>query len=381
MKEKARGISLYIHFPFCLRKCNYCDFVSFPLGIDQKNAYIKALKQEIEIFSVKFHNNQIHLSTIYFGGGTPSLLEPCEVEGILLHLSKYFDMSSLVEFTIEANPETVRFEKFRDFKSLGINRISLGAQSFNDRSLKVLGRIHNAKKIYSSFDILRKAGFKNINIDLMFSLPDEQMCELIFSLAEATNLFPEHISYYSLTVESGTPMLYISKQHKMPNEIESLAQYREGIKFLKEKGYIQYEVSNFARKGFQCVHNLSYWKSLPYIGFGVSAGSFLQRRRWKNVSSLESYIKRTDDGESVVSFREHLTGKKEKGEYFMMGLRLTSGIEIESYYDRFGVFPEADFEHEMDFLSHEGFIKRDNKRIRLTKKGLFVANRVLGFFI
>ncbi len=330
---------------------------------------------------MKFHNNRIHSSTIYFGGGTPSLLEPNEVEGILLHLSKYFDMSSLLEFTIEANPETVEFEKFRDFRSLGINRVSLGAQSFNERSLKVLGRIHNAKKIYSSFDVLRKAGFKNINIDLMFSLPDEGLSELLFSLGEAVNLSPEHISYYSLAIENGTPMVKVSKHHKMPNEIESLVQYKKGIKFLEKTGYIQYEVSNFAKKGCQCIHNLSYWKSLPYIGFGVSAGSFLQRKRWKNVSSIETYIKRIDNGESVASFKEHLIGKKEKGEYLMMGLRLTSGIEIGSYYDRFGVFPEADFEQEINFLSHEGFIKRDSKRISLTKKGFFIANRVLGLFI
>lgn len=381
MKEKNKGISLYIHFPFCIKKCNYCDFASFPLNEPEKSLYIRALQSEISLFMDHFPDSRIRVETMYFGGGTPSLLSPQELEEILSHLSKYFDFSSISEFTIEANPETVIKNKFIEFRRMGINRVSVGAQSFNENTLKLLGRVHNAAKIYKSFEILRDAGFSNINVDLMFSLPNETLSELMYSLKEAVGLAPEHISFYSLVLERGTPLFQASKKMDLPNEEESREQYLNGIQFLAENCYSQYEISNFAKTGFECKHNLSYWESRPYLGFGVSAGSFLARRRWKNVSNLESYFSHLNKKELPISFKEFLKGKMQKGEFLIMALRLTEGFDVSLYYNRFGVLPDEAFKDEINFLRSKRFLSADKTRIKLTQKGLLVANRVLEYFI
>lgn len=381
MKEKNKGISLYIHFPFCIKKCNYCDFASFPLNEPEKSLYIRALQSEISLFMDHFPDSRIRVETMYFGGGTPSLLSPQELEEILSHLSKYFDFSSISEFTIEANPETVIKNKFIEFRRMGINRVSVGAQSFNENTLKLLGRVHNAAKIYKSFEILRDAGFSNINVDLMFSLPNETLSELMYSLKEAVGLAPEHVSFYSLVLERGTPLFQASKKMNLPNEEESREQYLNGIQFLAENCYSQYEISNFAKTGFECKHNLSYWESRPYLGFGVSAGSFLARRRWKNVSNLESYFSHLNKKELPISFKEFLKGKMQKGEFLIMALRLTEGFDVSLYYNRFGVLPDEAFKDEINFLRSKRFLSADKTRIKLTQKGLLVANRVLEYFI
>lgn len=381
MKEKNKGISLYIHFPFCIKKCNYCDFASFPLNEPEKSFYIRALQSEISLFMDHFPDSRIRVETMYFGGGTPSLLSPQELEEILSHLSKYFDFSSISEFTIEANPETVIKNKFIEFRRMGINRVSVGAQSFNENTLKLLGRVHNAAKIYKSFEILRDAGFSNINVDLMFSLPNETLSELMYSLKEAVGLAPEHVSFYSLVLERGTPLFQASKKMNLPNEEESREQYLNGIQFLAENCYSQYEISNFAKTGFECKHNLSYWESRPYLGFGVSAGSFLARRRWKNVSNLESYFSHLNKKELPISFKEFLKGKMQKGEFLIMALRLTEGFDVSLYYNRFGVLPDEAFKDEINFLRSKRFLSADKTRIKLTQKGLLVANRVLEYFI
>jgi len=381
VKEKNKGISLYIHFPFCIKKCNYCDFASFPLNEPEKSLYIRALQSEISLFMDHFPDSRIRVETMYFGGGTPSLLSPQELEEILSHLSKYFDFSGISEFTIEANPETVIKNKFIEFRRMGINRVSVGAQSFNENTLELLGRVHNAAKIYKSFEILRDAGFSNINIDLMFSLPNETFSELMYSLKEAVSIAPEHISFYSLVLERGTPLYQASKKMNLPNEDESREQYLNGIQFLAENCYSQYEISNFAKAGFECKHNLSYWESRPYLGFGVSAGSFLARRRWKNVSNLESYFSHLNKKELPISFREFLKGKMQKGEFLIMALRLTEGFDLSLYYNRFGVLPDEAFKDEINFLRNKRFLSADKTRIKLTQKGLLVANRVLEYFI
>jgi oxygen-independent coproporphyrinogen-3 oxidase len=381
VKEKNKGISLYIHFPFCIKKCNYCDFASFPLNEPEKSLYIRALQSEISLFMDHFPDSRIRVETMYFGGGTPSLLSPQELEEILSHLSKYFDFSSISEFTIEANPETVIKNKFIEFRRMGINRVSVGAQSFNENTLKLLGRVHNAAKIYKSFEILRDAGFSNINVDLMFSLPNETLSELMYSLKEAVGLAPEHVSFYSLVLERGTPLFQASKKMNLPNEEESREQYLNGIQFLAENCYSQYEISNFAKTGFECKHNLSYWESRPYLGFGVSAGSFLARRRWKNVSNLESYFSHLNKKELPISFKEFLKGKMQKGEFLIMALRLTEGFDVSLYYNRFGVLPDEAFKDEINFLRSKRFLSADKTRIKLTQKGLLVANRVLEYFI
>jgi len=381
VKAKNKGISLYIHFPFCIKKCNYCDFASFPFNEHEKSLYIRALQSEISLFMDYFPDSKIRVETMYFGGGTPSLLNSRETEEILSHLSKYFDFSGISEFTIEVNPETVIKNKFIEFRRMGINRVSVGAQSFNDNTLKLLGRVHNAAKIHKSFEILRDVGFSNINIDLMFSLPNETFSEFMYSLKEAVSLAPEHISLYSLVLERGTPLFQASKKMNLPNEDESRGQYLNGIRFLAENYYSQYEISNFAKTGFECKHNLSYWESRPYLGFGVSAGSYLARRRWKNVSSLESYFSHLNKKELPISFREFLKEKMQKGEFLIMALRLTEGFDVSLYYNRFGVLPDEAFKEEINFLTKKRFLSADKTSIKLTQKGLLVANQVLEYFI
>lgn len=381
MKEKARGISLYVHFPFCIKRCNYCDFASYVLDGEVKKRYLSTLKSEISLLCEKFFIEKVRVNTLYFGGGTPSLLNAEEMHSLIEHLKRYFIFPDSYEFTIEANPETVEYSKFKDYREIGVNRVSIGAQSFNEETLSLLGRIHTSKRIYEAFETLRIAGFKNINLDLMFGLPHEKIEDTLFSLKEALKLYPEHISYYSLMIERGTPLYAARKKYSFPSEEDSFKEYKYGISTLEGQGYKQYEISNFARDGFQCMHNIAYWRSSPYIGFGLSAGSFLKRVRWKNVLQIDKYFSRVANGELPWSFREKLKGRKEKGEFIIMGLRMNEGFLVADFYERFGVLPEMDFGGELLYLKEKKLIKIDNSSIRLTRKGLYLANQVMQLFI
>ena len=375
------GISTYIHIPFCLKKCNYCDFISFNYSYEELERYFFYLKKEIDIFFAKFPESRFFLKTLYIGGGTPSLINAAFLSDLLDHLKKYFDFRTLSEFTIEANPETIDFEKFSKFKKLGVNRVSMGAQSFKDYTLKTLGRIHDSKRIYKGFEILRKSGFDNINLDLMFALPNETIEDMLYSLNEAVRLSPEHISFYSLTIERGTGLFKIRKDLRTPGEAEQAKRYKIGTRFLEDHGYKQYEISNFAKEKFQSIHNLSYWLSFPYLGFGIAAGSFLSRVRRRNVLNLESYYKKIDANRLPNGFTEHLVGRKQKGEYIMMCLRLKKGCNNNLYYDRFGVFPQTDFEKEIKDLVAIKLLKANKDCFSLTSKGTLIANQVIEFFI
>jgi oxygen-independent coproporphyrinogen-3 oxidase len=380
-RRNNSGVSVYIHIPFCLKKCNYCDFVSFSHSIEGLTNYVSYLKKEIDIFFLKFPRAKVHLRTLYLGGGTPSLLNVKLLLEIVDHLKKYFDFSTLIEFTIEANPETIKLENFRDFKEIGVNRVSIGGQSFNDATLRKLGRLHDSEKIYKSFELLRKCNFDNINLDLMFALPGENLGNILHSLSEAVKLEPEHISFYSLTVERGTKFYRVRKSLEIPSNDDQAEQYKKGINFLQKNGYKQYEISNFAKKGYECAHNLSYWLSSAYAGFGVSAGSFISRRRRKNVVNLETYYRKIDSGKNPVGLKEHLIGKQQKGEYIIMCLRLNKGCLDTIYYDRFGVFPETDFAWEIKKLVSMKLIETSENGFRITPKGLLIANQVMEYFI
>jgi len=381
VKIKNKGLSLYIHVPFCLKKCGYCDFISFPFNYRKTKRYIDCLRKEISIFVEKNNAKGIPVSTIYFGGGTPSLLSLSEMESIFSFIKKNFKLFPISEITLETNPETVQIKKFREFRDMGINRVSMGAQSFNDNTLKILGRLHNAKKIYESFENLRKAGFDNINLDLMFALPGETSEDLLYSLSEVVGLAPEHISFYSLMIERGTPFYRKRNYLHLPDNDEEAYQYNLGIDFLEKNSYKQYEISNFSKKGFRCNHNITYWKNLPYIGFGIAAGSYYKRRRTRNVLKINNYCKKVDKHILPIGLYEHLKYKKAKGEHIIMNLRLLEGCDEQLYYMRFGSFPESDFASEIEFLRKNGLIRKTNSFIRLTKKGLFLANIVFEQFI
>ena len=382
MKRKSsRGSALYIHIPYCIKKCNYCDFVSFNYTSEKLEAYIKCLINEIEIFCNSLVYDNLNISTIYFGGGTPSLLTPQELSEIIKVIRKHFETKNVVEFTIEANPETVNLSKFIEYRAIGVNRVSLGAQSFNEQTLKILGRVHNSKRIYEAFETLRNAGFKNINLDLMFSLPGETIKETVFSLKEAIKLNPEHISYYSLMIEKGTPFFQIQNTLKLPGNEEEFFEYSKGIKLLEENGYKQYEISNFARDGFFSKHNTQYWKNLPYVGFGISAASYIQRRRTKNFSNITTYCKKVKERNLPVSSAEHLTGKEAKAEHIIINLRMTKGVDKRDYYLRFGNFVETDVGNEISNLKQQKLIKETKNYLSLTKKGMYIANVVFEKFL
>ena len=257
----------------------------------------------------------------------------------------------------------------------------MGAQSFNDRTLKILGRVHNSKKIYEAFCTLRSIVFSNINLDLMFALPRESVVDTINSLKKAIRLGPEHISYYSLTIEEGTNFYRNRYRLNLPNEKEEYLQFKEGIELLENAGYKRYEISNFARHGFESIHNLHYWKNLPYFGFGVSAASFLRRIRSQNYFRVPSYYRAITNKTLPVRNTEHLTGLHAKAEDLILGLRMIKGVDKNLYYHRFGTLPDYDFGNKISFLKNKKLLKENNKYITLTKKGTFIANSIFEEFL
>ncbi|MGC9100186.1 MAG: radical SAM family heme chaperone HemW [Caldisericum sp.] len=384
-KKKNRvfeGFGLYIHFPFCIKKCSYCDFVSYQFHKELSQKYFLYLKREVELFLEKFPKESIkRVQTIYIGGGTPSLIEAEQLSNFLSFLKCHFDLSNLKEFTIEANPESIEKEKFKAFKTLKINRVSIGVQSFNDETLKILGRVHDSKTAIAKFELLRSLGFDNINIDLIFALPNESFDTEINSLKKAISLKPEHISYYALMLERGTPLNRMKRKFKFPDEETWLNEYKYGERLLEDNGYIHYEISNYARKSFECVHNISYWRSFPYLGFGISGGGFYNSIRYVNVRSFDKYFKRLDEGKLPHSFRKKLSALELKSEFIFMGLRLLEGVYFDDYYYRFGSFLLEDFKEKIEKMRNFNLLKVLKNKIALTEKGVQYANVVFREFI
>ena len=377
-----KGIGLYIHFPFCVKKCNYCDFVSFPFDKNLSKKYFNYLKKEVKLFLKQYPDyGKFCVYTLYFGGGTPSLIEPEYLADFLSFLKMYFDFSTLEEFTMEGNPESVIEEKFKVFKELGVNRVSLGVQSLNNDTLRLLGRIHTAENAIEKYYLLRTLGFNNINLDLIFALPNETLEQQIFSLKRAISLSPEHISYYSLMLERGTYLNKMKSKMTLPDEKSWLKEYEYGRKLLEDNGFIHYEISNFGKDGFVSKHNLMYWKSFPYVGFGISAGGFLGNMRYVNVKKLPLYFSKLDEGTLPYSFKKRLSTEELKSEYMFMGLRLIDGIDMADYFERFGGFLENAYSNSIAKLEALNLIKIGKNHLKLTKKGLRFANEVFREFI
>jgi len=344
--------------------------------------YFDYLKREIDLFLEKFpDNSEKRISTLYLGGGTPSLIEEDLLSNLLSFLKIRFDLRTLSEFTIEANPESIEKTKFEAFKALGVNRVSIGVQSFNDETLRILGRIHDSKTAIEKFELLREIGFSNINLDLIFSLPNETFDMQVRSLKSAIQLNPEHISYYALMVERGTLLNRMKSKFKFVDEKIWLKEFEYGERLLEDAGFIHYEISNYAKKSYECLHNISYWKSYPYLGFGISAGGFYNGIRYVNVESFEKYFEKIDKGVLPYSFKKRLPVDIAKGEFIMMGLRLLEGIDFDEYYYKFGSFITEDFKNEISKLKELKLIKVNSKNIALTKRGVQYANIVFREFI
>lgn len=369
-------LSLYIHIPFCESKCKYCDFTSFKGNDEMINSYIKALGKEIEIYSKNINKEKV--KTIFIGGGTPSSINPKYIEFILDKVYKNYNMDSLEELTIETNPGTIDLEKAKIYKQMGVNRVSMGAQSFNDNILKNLGRIHNEKDIYSTIDLFRRVGIENLNLDLMFSLPNQSLDDMLISLKKAIDLEIPHISNYSLILEKGTVLYNEYKNGKYPYIQEDLDRdmYHKSNEILINSQYNHYEISNFAKKGYECNHNLVYWNIEPYIGLGVSSHSNLYEERFANTNNIRKYIVELDGGKLPIETREKISIEEEIAEYAIMGFRKIDGINITDFEKRFNLNFNDYFKYEIEKNLKLELINVENNYIKLTSKGLDLSNRV-----
>lgn len=370
-------LAIYIHIPFCISKCYYCDFNSYSDKNEYILEYVKYINREIKMYSKIMLKYKI--KTIFIGGGTPSSINGTYIEEILRNIYDNFDVSDLTEVSIELNPKTVDDDKLKLYKEMGINRISVGCQSLQDRILKIIGRVHTSNDFYKTYELLKKYGYSNINVDLMFGLPNQSTKDVLSTLNDITSLDVNHISFYSLIIEEGTKYhdWYNTGKIKLPNEDEERNMYHEGISYLKSKGYNHYEISNFAKDGFPCEHNLFYWKLKPYIGVGLGAHSNINGKRYWNQKDFESYFKNIEDGKIPISGEEIINKEMEMAEFSMLGLRLISGISKKEFYNRFKISVDDVYGEVLKKHKDCGLLYMDEECIRFTRKGLDLSNLVL----
>ena len=377
MQDKEIGI--YVHIPFCKQKCYYCDFVSYCTKDNLIEDYVKAVEKEIELKNIKST-----ITTIYIGGGTPSYIDSNYIKEIV-HKIFEKNVSKEAEITIEVNPGTVTFEKLKDYKDCGINRLSIGLQSTQDELLKKIGRIHNFEEFLNTYKMAKKIGFKNINIDLMIGLPGQRISDLKDSLEKVVKLKPKHISVYSLIVEEGTPISEkIQKgELELPDEETERNMYWYVKNMLELNGYIHYEISNFAKKGYYSKHNMNCWEQKEYLGIGSAAHSYRDITRYSNNTNVEEYIKNVKQNKLERNRIIHEIQKEDdtKKEFMLLGLRKIEGIKISDFKNKFGDNPIYLYRTELNKLVEEKLIIVDDDNIRLTNKGIDLANLVWEEFI
>ena len=371
---------IYIHIPFCKRKCKYCDFVSFAGKYDY-SSYIAALISEMRLF--KDLMNGRTFNTVFIGGGTPSILPPVFIRTVLDEAHKCFDIAVDSEITIEANPESLTLDKLYEYRDSGINRLSIGLQSGDDALLHSIGRIHDRNTFIQAFNNSRKAGFKNINIDLMHGLPNQSCDSYLESIRLASQLGAEHISSYSLILEEHTPLFsdVTSGKTVLPTEDETADMEDAGFILLKELGYLRYEISNFAKPGYECKHNLNYWDNGEYLGLGLNSHSALHFSerwvRWANEATLSTYIVKVANGTLPVETSETINRTDEMFETIMVGLRKISGVNRHDFMERFGVDPVENYASAVSEALLDGTIEVSDEYVRLTNRGLDFQNEVL----
>lgn len=377
--------SLYIHIPFCIKRCIYCDFVSGIYDPEKSAAYIRALKKELTVIPDKKP-----LSTIYIGGGTPTALSTDLLSELINHIFDSFKVAENYEATIEANPGTLDRDKLQLLHSSGINRISMGVQSFDDKELSFLGRIHTSEEAEQAVYLARDAGFKDIGIDLIYGIPGQEMSTWNKSLEMAVSLKPEHISTYELTVEKKTALHDYLKENRLTDtadENKIIDIYEHTIDYLTSNGFIHYEISNFARPGHVSRHNLNYWDRGEYYGAGLGAHSFMNGKRFRNTDNLEEYMKAVSNGRSPVKEQEDITDDMALSEAIFLGLRKTEGIKIESISKRYNKNILSYYQNEIKDLQEAGLIEITvsdcsyETVLRLTRKGLLVSNEIFMKFI
>ena len=388
---RRKQIGLYIHIPFCKQKCSYCDFCSYAEKQDLISKYIKCLLQEIkEVGSnnrADFGNGKDDLfsvKTIYIGGGTPSLIESKYIVQTIEEIKSNFELDENAEITIEVNPGTVTLEKLEDYNKAGINRLSIGLQSTHEHLLKEIGRIHTYLDFLDTFRFAREAGFENINVDLMIGLPNQTLAEVQDSIEEIVSMEPEHISVYSLILEEGTPLFKkVEEGLELPDEELERKMYWTVKQILEANGYNHYEISNFAKQGYESKHNLDCWNQKEYIGFGVAAHSYTNGIRYSNIENLEQYIKNyeEDKTEENLVFHEKQDMEAMQKEYMLLGLRKIAGVSIQEFKIKFVANPVFLYHDKLEKLVNEDLVEIDGDQIKLTNKGLDLANIVWEEFI
>ena len=376
---KTRELELYLHIPFCKRKCNYCDFCSFPAGDDDISIYIRKLQQEILYWGRRLQSPSV--STVFIVGGTPSLIPAVQIESLMNTVRDSFSCAETMECTIEANPGTVTREKLSVYQSCGINRISFGLQSARKEELNMLGRIHTFEDFVSGFYEARDCGFQNINVDLMNAIPMQTMETMEQTLLKTAELEPEHFSVYSLIIEAGTPF-YEKKglDDLLPTEDEDAAMYERTEAILHTLGYERYELSNYARPGYECRHNCGYWTGKPYLGFGLAASSYFGKKRFANPADMEEYLSLSDFS-GIFEKENELSKKEEMEEYMFLGLRMTKGIIKTEFSKRFGTGILDVYREPIQELSGKGLLAQDAERIWIPRQALFLSNQVMMEFL
>lgn len=409
MKE----LELYLHIPFCERKCAYCDFLSAPADLPVRISYIKKLQEEIAYYGAQYGEYQV--SSIFFGGGTPTILEGYQLAAILETVKEHFNITTDAEITVECNPGTLTAGKAEKLVQAGFNRLSMGLQSADDRELQLLGRIHNFAQFLESYDLARKAGFRNINVDLMSALPGQTLKSWQDTLQKVTALRPEHISAYSLIIEEGTPFYERFAEDErireegghprlLPEEDVERQMYELTETFLHTKGYERYEISNYAKPGYECRHNCGYWTRKDYLGLGLGASSLVEHQRFQNTSDLKTYLEQeyspqcegqhehiaetiqlqeetglTQTGHHI--YIETLDKKSEMEEFMFLGLRLMAGISRQQFEKKFQVTLNSVYGEVLRKLKGEQLIEEVAGYVRLTEHGIDVSNYVLAEFL
>ena len=380
MKANNKEIGIYIHIPFCISKCIYCDFVSVS-NTTLIEKYFSYLLKEIEIYKEELKNSKI--LTIYLGGGTPSFVHEKYIVKVINKIKKYNDLKNVLEFTIEVNPGTVSKEKFEVYKSNGINRISMGLQSTDDLILKMLGRAHNYKEFLESYKLAREVGFDNISVDLMFGLPNQSVDDFNKSIDKVVKLNPEHISAYSLKVEKNTKLYTMIENGKLilPDEEIDRMMYNNLIDKAEKNGYYLYEISNFSKSGLKSIHNTLYWKRTQYIGLGLSAHGFLDDIRYGNETSFLNYFNKIDKLEKPIKDFDEINFEDSLFEEIMLGLRLTEGINYKKIDEKYKINFIEKYKNEIIELEKEEMIEINGDYLSITKKGMSISNSIIVKFL
>lgn len=386
MTVREKELELYVHIPFCVQKCLYCDFLSMPVDESVRRHYVNKVIEEIE---QKAENYSAYgVTSIFLGGGTPSILSGTQIAEIMESLQKNFCIEKDAEITIECNPGTLTQQKLMAYKKAGINRLSMGLQSASNHELKKLGRIHSFEEFLHNYDLVRKCGFDNVNVDIMSALPGQTVADWEYTLREVLKLRPEHISAYSLIIEEGTPFYqkYEADEQRreegeepliLPSEETERAMYQLTGELLRQKGYEQYEISNYAKKGKECRHNIGYWTRKNYLGLGLGSASLIENVRFSNTSDLQEYL----NGNFEPQGKEVLERKEQMEEFMFLGLRMRKGISRKDFLENFNVEMEAVYGEVIKKMVAQGLLKQREGQIFLTEEGISVSNYVMSEFL